>query len=90
MAVGNLVLETTNRKPGVLAVVDQGSIDVAVAQVHEVRAVASDLSRTPEDREVALVEEIPIVVPVASRQRREGVGVRPVPAACRLEHLASR
>ena len=93
-SLGLQVLETTDRIPVVLVVVVQVSIAVVVEQEHDVRVIAIALSRTPEVRVVALEADIPIVVPVASRQRRESVGVRPVavlplriiPAACGLEH----
>ena len=61
----SLVPKATNREPEVLVVADQErNIDVVV-QVHVVRVEAIVLRRTPEDRAVALVEEIPIVVPAA-------------------------
>ena len=97
-SLGLQVFEATNRKPVVLAAVAQERKVAAVVQVHAARVAAIVLSRTPEERVVALAVEIPIVAPVASRQRRESVGVRPVavppaiiiPAACGLEHLACR
>ena len=86
-----LVLDATNREPEVLVVAVQERI-VVVVQGHAVRAADIALRRTPEAREAALEDEIPTAVPVASRQRREGIGVRTVaatvPAASGLEHLA--
>ena len=75
LAVGNLVPKATNRVPVVLVVVEQVRTIVAVVQAHEVRAVAIVLRRTPDVRAVALAVEIPIVVPEASRQRREEIGI---------------
>ena len=71
MAVGNLVLQATNREPDVLVVV-QHTV-AAVVQVH----VAIALRRTPEVRVVALAVETS-VVPVASRQRRESKVIRAI------------
>ena len=73
-----LVLETTNRKPAVLAVVVQVRIVVVAAQIHVVRAVAVVLSRTPEVRVVALAVVIPKVVTEAGRKRQEPEGIRSV------------
>ena len=49
----------------------QERIVFAEVQAHVVRAAANALCRTPEVRAVALVVEIPIAIPVASRERRE-------------------
>lgn len=70
-----LVLETTNRKTVELIVVEQERVDVVVVQTHVVRVEATVLGRTPEVREVTLVEVTPIVVPVAGRKRRKPEGI---------------
>ena len=71
LAVGNLVPKATNRGPAELVEEVQVRIVEAVAQAHDVRFPAIVLRRTPEVRAVALVVEIPIFEPVASRQRRK-------------------
>ena len=78
--VGNLVLKTADRKPGALTVAAQVRGVVAVVHVHVVRVVATELRRTPEVREVALVVVTPSADPVAGRQRREPESVRAVTA----------
>ena len=91
-SLGLLVLKATNRKTDALEVVAQVRIGAEVVQVHAVREVAIVLRRTPEVRVVALVVVIPTAVPAASRQRREGIGIRAVaatvPAASGLELFA--
>ncbi len=68
------VFDATNRKPVALVAVVQVRTVVVVVQVNAERVVAIVLCRTPEERVVALGVVIPIVVPVAGRQRRERVG----------------
>ena len=93
-SLGLLIFDATNRKPVALVAVVQARIVAVVVQDHAVRVIAIVISRTPEVRVVALVVEMPIAAPAASRQRREGIGIRTVaatvPAASGLEHLARR
>lgn len=78
-----LILYTTNREPVVLLAVVQAMV-ATEGQVHEVRAVATVLRRTPEGRFVAEVAEVAVVE--ASRQRRktEDIGAVAIrfPTAC--------
>ena len=77
-SLGLLVLKAPNREPEVLEVAVQVRKVAVVAQAHAVRVVAIVLGRTPEVRVVALVDVIPTAVPEASRQRREGIGIRAI------------
>ena len=92
MAVGNLVLEATNRKPVVLVVDVQVRIVVVAVQEHIIRETAIVLCRTPEVRVGALEVVIPEAVPAVGRERGEGEGIRAIattfPSGCGLDHLA--
>ena len=96
-SLGLLIFDATDRDPAVLDAVEHVRrvavvVDIAVVQVHEVRAVAIFLSRTPEIRVAASAAITAIVASVADGQHGKAKSVSTiavtVPAACGLEHLA--